>query len=167
MKSLLAFLFIVFSMAISANAPTLIDVVKFINHTGTELKRNKAAVVKIQETVSGQCFRDEFLKRPLIQANGKTNLDILTNLLSSKTTLSFEMYRSRFTSTVGYRMPSSTVVHMNRKFHDRMGPCDAGANISHEWTHVLGYEHDFKPSLSRPYSVPYSVGIIMEKCCHD
>jgi hypothetical protein len=167
MKVFFASIFILATLSLSANASKIIDVVRFINHTGTELKRNQAAIAKIEETVNGQCFKDEWLKRPLIQTNGKTNKQILNEILAVKTSLKLSMYRKRLSKVNGYRNVGSDTIHLNRKYHDYYGACSIGSNIGHERLHIMNYKHDFNPNKQRPFSVPYSFNVVYEKCCRD
>jgi len=165
-KSFLALIFIVLSLSFTTVAPSIVSVIKYINHTSKEIKRNQAAVIKIRETVNGQCFKDEVLDKKFIQTNNKTSQQVLDSILESNVNIKLSMYRSR-KNTVGYTYPSSSTIWMNRKYHDHMDPCDVGANLSHEHAHKLGYKHAVNPSKSRANSVPYAIGKIIEKCCKD
>lgn len=141
-------------------------VIEFINHTDLEKERNTKAIEKVRETVRGQCFKDALLKRALIQTGGKTNEQVLHDILSGDVKIRLSMYRS-WKSTIGYTYPSSDTIWCNRKYHDNMGPCDVGANLIHEISHKIGYGHDYKPNKQRPFSVPYSVGSLMDDCCQE
>jgi hypothetical protein len=167
MKLVFSFIFVTTTLLASVEMSKIIDVVKFINHTGAELKRNQAAIAKIEETVNGQCFKDEWMKRPLIQNNGKTNEQILNEILTVKTSLKLSMYRKRISKVNGYRNVGSDTIHLNRKYHDYFGPCSIGSNIGHERLHLMNYGHDYRPNKQRPFSVPYSFNVVYEKCCRD
>lgn len=153
--------------AIQALSPK-ITVVEFINHTASEKERNLKALESVKETIQGQCFQKGLMDRALIQTNGKTNAEVLQSFLEADIKVRLEMYRNRWVSTVGYTYPNSDTIWMNRKFYDFMGPCDVGSNLAHEIIgHKLGYGHDAKASVQRQFSVPYSLNVLIEKCCQE
>lgn len=148
--------------------PEIISVVKFINHSAAEIKKNQAAIEKIKEVVKSDCFKNELMSRKLIQTNGKTNAEVLEIMLNSKVNIRLSMYRKRFSSVNGYTYDKSDVINLNRKYHDYYGVCSVANNLAHEALgHKNGFSHDYKPNLQRPFSVPYSLNVIFEKCCRD
>jgi hypothetical protein len=167
MKFSLSVLFTALMLTFSVFGADLIRVTKFINHTGSELKKNQAAVVKIKEVVQGDCFKNELLNRKLIQTSGKTSLQVLETLLNADVQIKLSMYRKRLSKVHGYTYEKSDTINLNRKYHNNYGICSVANNLSHEWSHKVGFGHDYKPSLQRPYSVPYSMNAIFEKCCKD
>jgi hypothetical protein len=63
---------------------------------------------------------------------------------------------------VGYTTPSSDTITTNRRFFSNFEPAEVAGQLSHEWLHKLGFEHDFQSTAARPYSVPYEVGELIE-----
>jgi hypothetical protein len=59
---------------------------------------------------------------------------------------------------VGYTYANTNKIWMNRNYFNRFEPSDVAANIAHEWMHKIGFDHDYKSTKRRPYSVPYAVG---------
>lgn len=167
MKILFSILFITFSLAISANAPGLIDVVKFINHTGSEIARNKAAIVKINEVSKSECFKSFMIERKLIDTNGLNNIQVVEKLLSTPVILELEMYKKAFSKVNGYTYSTTKRIWLNRKYHNYYGVCSVANNLAHEISHKQGFGHDFKASTSRAFSVPYSINLAFSKCCND
>jgi hypothetical protein len=149
----------------SQTAP-IATIIEHINSTDLEKAKNLKAIERIRETVMSGCFQKAWLERELIQTNGKTNVEILKEIINADVKIRVSMYRS-WKNTVGYTYPSSDTIWCNRKFHDNMDPCDAGANLFHEILHKLGYQHDVKPNKQRPFSVPYSGGTLMDQCCQE
>lgn len=66
-------------------------------------------------------------------------------------------------STVGYTYPNTNRVWTNDKFFTTNSLGKVAGNIVHEWTHKLGFEHDFNSTARRNYSVPYAVGNIIQE----
>ncbi len=66
-------------------------------------------------------------------------------------------------STVGYTYVNVNEIWINQKFFDLNSQAQIAGNILHEWTHKLGFEHDYYSTTSRNYSVPYGVGTIIEE----
>jgi len=166
-KVLATLMLFITSLTFALSSPSMIEASKFINHTAGELKKNSLAIDKIQEVVNGDCFQEEILKRPLIQTNGKTNKEVLDNLRSARIKIRLSMYRKRFSKVNGYTYGNSDVINLNRKYHDNYGICSVANNLAHEWSHKVGYSHDFKPSKQRAFSVPYSINELFDKCCKD
>lgn len=80
--------------------------------------------------------------------------------------LTLELYYKR-NSTVGYTYPYTEKVWVNSNFFSWYPFADVAANVVHEWTHKLGFEHDFNNTVSRNYSVPYAVGTIVAELIRE
>ena len=66
-------------------------------------------------------------------------------------------------STVGYTYPNTNRIWVNDKFFAVNSLGKVAANVLHEWTHKIGFDHDFKRTTRRNFSIPYGVGTIIEK----
>ncbi|MBD65386.1 MAG: hypothetical protein CME62_09270 [Halobacteriovoraceae bacterium] len=66
-------------------------------------------------------------------------------------------------SVVGYTYPNSERIWVNDKFFTSNSLGQVAANIMHEWTHKIGFGHDYNRTARRPYSVPYAVGSIVRR----
>ena len=75
--------------------------------------------------------------------------------------LQIQMYRAN-NSTVGWTKGSIDLVHTNSKFYDKYSACRVASNITHEWSHKLGFDH---ASAKDSKSVPYSLNDIIETLC--
>lgn len=157
---------LVLLVTLGAHAGNIATVAKFVNHTAAEKTRNEKAILKIRETAVGECFKNEWLKRKLIQTNQKSNQQVLETLLAADVSIELEMYKS-WKKVNGYTYPSSKRIWLNRKYHNTYGPCSVANNLFHEISHKLGFTHDYNPNKERPYSVPYSINAVMEVCCKD
>ncbi|MBT4791385.1 MAG: hypothetical protein HON90_07425 [Halobacteriovoraceae bacterium] len=66
-------------------------------------------------------------------------------------------------STVGYTYPDTVRTWINNKFFKTYTLGKVAGNVAHEWTHKLGFGHDFRNTANRKYSVPYGVGNIVKE----
>lgn len=134
-------------------------------HTVEEAAMVSKAQDAVNKAVASQCFEDFMVNRKLIQTNGLTPSQVVAQIRAASLTVPVVMYSKWMSRVVGYRVPPDPTVYTNRKFHAGATACSRGSNLLHEWSHVLGFEHDFNASINRPYSVPYSLNAAMEACC--
>lgn len=76
--------------------------------------------------------------------------------------LKVTMYYKKYSKVVGYTDASSMIVNTNSKFHNYYTPCEIASNLTHEWTHKMGFGH---LSASDYNSVPYSHNEIVKSLC--
>jgi hypothetical protein len=157
--------------------------VTFTNFDSAGEAKVKAALIHIKNIVRSKEFRERVLnynykgQRAFVDNGGKTNEEIYQSLLDASETLlpgidhtmnlELELYYNRWTSTVGYTYPDTMKIWMNNKFFSGYTPAEVAGNIFHEWTHKLGYGHDFNYSESRDHSVPYALGNIVEELARN
>ena len=72
------------------------------------------------------------------------------------------LFAKRITSSDVARVIPNRV-WTNDKFFTTNSLGKVAGNIVHEWTHKLGFEHDFNSTARRNYSVPYAVGNIIQE----
>lgn len=109
-------------------------------------------------------------------AHDMTNQQIYDTLMASRETylnntdliahLNLTLYSPPFYkkwSVVGYGYPGKPQIFMNQNYFNSYSVADVAGNIAHEWTHKLGFDHDYNRTPNRPYSVPYAIGCIVEK----
>lgn len=108
-----------------------------------------------------------------VQNDGYTNLEIYNQMMAGA-----ELYPSRTSANktmdlftelyyggsgvIGYTNPDTATIYMNSYYYDDYTPAEVVGNITHEWLHKLGYDHDYNSTYRRPYSVPYAIGYIAE-----
>lgn len=64
-------------------------------------------------------------------------------------------------NVIGYTYPNINGIFVNTRYFDNFYLSSIAGNFFHEWTHKLGFDHDFNSTRRRPYSVPYAVGNII------
>lgn len=131
--------------------------------TDDEKIKIASAGLKAAQVVQSQCFFDFMSSRSLIQTDGKSPLEVALHLQSLKGVVPVVMYyRARWlTSAVAYRQPPDITINLNSAYFSvDDGDCKWGETMGHEaYGHALGgYDHDYNWSLSRSFSVPYSIG---------
>ena len=129
-----------------------------------ELEVLEIATRLSNEVTASSCFKNFMAKRSLVQTGGLTNQEVITKVSTTKLTVPVQMYYQN-NGVIGYRNPPKPTIYTNRKFHAGASACARASNLTHEWSHVLGFKHDFKRTKRRPFSVPYSIGAAFEICC--
>jgi hypothetical protein len=123
---------------------------------------------KVNEVVQSKCFADSLLDRDMIQTKGQTNEEVVKVLQSATGTIKVKFYSKRWTSEMAVRYPPSSDINFNRVYWTgNKNVCEWASTLAHEGLgHVLGdYDHDFRYSKSRDYSVPYSINFAFKQCC--
>jgi hypothetical protein len=126
-----------------------------------ELKRIPLIVDKMYSVI----FSDDFMawmcnpsnRLDLEQTNGLTARQCVELLRTKQADAILAFYFSRLTSTVGYRNDGSNIIYCNRKFHNNFSILDEASNVTHEISHLMGFDHDFQNTSRRPYSFPYRI----------
>lgn len=138
---------------------------KFVSGTDQERALLALAETKANETVQSKCFEDFMLKWGLIMTDGKTPAQVVAHLRQVRLTVPVHYYYRR-NSTVGYRQPPYPDVYFNRRFHTFYDACETASNATHEWSHVIGYDHPSDRTPTRGRTVPYAINQGFDQCCH-
>lgn len=151
----------------------------FVNFSGAQQDKVERAVELMKKVIATKAFKDEVInhtyngKKTYVDNDGLTNAQIYQKLLdgaekmgdtskNNRLDVELELYYSP-TSTIGYTYPNSTRIWMNTKYFNNYTPVNVTGNLTHEWLHKLGFGHDSSATPSRPYSVPYAIGYMMER----
>lgn len=142
----------------------------------TQEEKMMESLRRARTVLNSQEFKDRVLNftwngvKRFNDNNGQTNEEIYETIMKGAETLlpdvDYEMdlditlYYS-LTSTVGYTYPNTIQIWVNSKFFNGYNYGQVAANAVHEWTHKLGYGHDYNYNSDRPYSVPYGIGGII------
>ncbi len=141
-------------------------------------EKMQKALRRLKLVINSEEFKQKVLnheyqgQKKFIDNQGLTNLEVYESLLRASETLlpgedneidvDITLYYSN-NSTVGYTYPNVIGIWVNDKFFSTYTLGKVAANVVHEWTHKLGYTHDFNRTSQRSYSVPYGVGSIVEE----
>ncbi len=138
----------------------------------------KDALERAKIVLNSKIFRERVLNHTFegqttfVDNNGMSNEEIYNSIMEGAETLFPEVdeemdlditlyYRNN--STVGYTYPDTTRIWVNSKFFNTYSLGQVAANVVHEWTHKLGYDHSRGSTPQRPFSVPYGVGTIIKE----
>ena len=159
--------------------PILNYVLELENFNSTQDQRVKEAMRKAHTVLNSKAFQDRVLNhefqgsKTFVDNRGMTNLQIYQTIMEGREDLlpkvdhtmniSLSMYTNNWTSTVGYTYPDTLTIWVNSKFFNSNSYGRIAANVVHEWTHKLGFEHSYYNDYARPYSVPYAIGSIVEE----
>lgn len=141
--------------------------VRFYPVTGYTAQEVEALVVAEKlsnDLLKSKCFETFMTKRRLIETGPRTPAQVVLHLRSTDLTIPVTMYQDD-SNTIGYRNPPALDIFTNRKYHAGATACARASNLTHEWSHSVGYTHSKYALPSRPYSVPYSINAAFEVCC--
>jgi hypothetical protein len=82
----------------------------------------------------------------------------------SVATLSVVLYKPAFYkkwNVVGYTYPGNYPIYTNKYYFNTFTAAQIAGNLTHEWLHKIGFEHDFNRTAQRPDSIPYAIGEIV------
>ncbi len=168
-----------FSSAIAQPLKVNIQSARYFSQS--EYDKLMAAQKLIEKVINGAEFKNRVLnftyngQTTFVQNNGMTNQQIYDYMMTgaemyptqtpadSLMDFDLELYTSSWfgRGTLGYTDTSTKTIHMNTRFYDGAGPADVAMNLTHEWLHKMGFDHDSNRTARRDYSVPYAIGYIM------
>lgn len=134
--------------------------------------------IKANAVIKTQCFADHFIltkfRSDLIQTNGLTREQVVDKIKNTVIhDIPIEMYDGR-KGVYGYTYPNSPTIYLNRYYRSQYDynmkywSIDAEvSNAVHEATHKMGFDHDYRSTSRRPYSVPYSANYAVDECIHE
>lgn len=153
-------------------APRFKTKIRTVNFSATNRQKVLKAAELIRRVVNSPEFKEEILNGRFTETMGLTNLEIYKKIMHGSERLSprvdheMDLEVETFYAdavTVGYTIPSSSRVYMNRKYLHRYKPSEVTSNLMHEWLHKIGFEHEEEDSPARRASVPYSVGYLVRQ----
>lgn len=136
--------------------------------TAQEAEMIRKAGEKLNETVKTQCFHDYLSRRAMIQTKNLSSQEVADQISILSGLVDVSMYFNRWSKAMAYREPPQLKINLNRKyFTASKSLCHWASTMGHEALgHALGnFEHSFRWTKERDYSVPYSIGSAVDTCC--
>ncbi|WPU64122.1 hypothetical protein [Peredibacter starrii] len=183
MRSLFLLLTLLFSFNSFAVVPeaayTFEFNVKMLRMSRTREDKVNEAIELLRKVFTSPEFRRRILnhryngRKGFANNRGMSNLQIYNAILAgveklkpmrnNAMDLELELYTDHDSKVMGYTLPRSKRIWMNTKFFNRHTPANVASNLTHEWLHKLGFDHDYKATWKRQYSVPYGIGYIVRE----
>lgn len=155
------------------------------NLTAAQSRKLDQAIAITNQVINGPEFRGRVLafryqgKAEFAQANGLTNSQVYDILMSGaeifpkktgadqvadlRVTIYSPPWYKAFSSAVAFTSPGDPYLHIYNKYFNGSALSDLSATLVHEWTHKLGFDHDFNSTARRPFTVPYGIGTIVSE----
>lgn len=157
---------------------------KVVIHTSTNFSSSglvllEQARVVLEKVLNSEEFKQQVLhftyqgEEMFVQNNGYTNLEIYNLMMAGAEQLpdptpanqTMDLFTELYnggSGVIGYTDPSVPTIFMNSYYYNSYTPGEVAGNMTHEWLHKLGFDHDYYSTARRPYSVPYAIGYIAE-----
>jgi len=111
------------------------------------------------------------------QANGMSNQDILNTInlgdelqngnKDGEVDVIINVQYPGKRGVLGWTYPDVIQQYISGWFLDDATVPELVGNLVHEWLHKIGFDHDYRATSLRPYSVPYAIGDIAEKIARE
>lgn len=153
-----------------------------ITFTCANCTKQEAANIQIVQhalpaIINSKCFLEHYTldkyRTQLVQTNGLSRAEVVEKIRTTKVkNIPIFFYYPTWRqskSVVGYTSPDTPTIYLNRLFRNGYdwGACAEISNALHEVTHKMGFDHDYKATARRPYSVPYTANFAVAACCND
>lgn len=139
--------------------------------TSAEVKRLAETEALIEKFIDSACFDTAWLSfKRLEQTNGLKNHGIIDKVRSSSVkNIPIVFYWPTWRQSknvIGYTYPDQPEIYLNRSFRadSTWTVWSEASNLFHESLHKIGFDHDFKATERRPYSIPYLGNRAVEFC---
>jgi hypothetical protein len=161
------------------SGPTRVSIGRTTGYSAAERAKLDRAMVKLGAVLSSREFRDAVLNHTYAGKPGFANderapAEIYAVIRAAKErytdaadgevdlNLSLRSLSWFQRGVVGYTSEDSDTITTNRRFFSGFDESEVAGHLGHEWLHTLGFEHDFKATARRPFSVPYALGDLIE-----
>jgi hypothetical protein len=88
------------------------------------------------------------------------SVSLANNMADMKISIYYPAWYSA-SSAVAFTNTSDPFLHIYSSYFSSSSLPDLAETIVHEWTHKMGFDHDYNSTAPRPYSVPYGIGGIV------
>jgi hypothetical protein len=160
-----------------------VNVVDTGNMTSSQINKTKMVVSYLNQVLNTPQFREAVINhqyngQPAFADNdGLSNEQIYEKIMAGaeqfpsstapnnqadvKLTIYSPPLWGAFSQAVAFTSPSDPYLHFYKRYFKKSSVQDLGNTLIHEWTHKLGFGHDYNATAKRPYSVPYAIGDIV------
>jgi hypothetical protein len=119
-------------------------------------------------------FKNKKGERAFASNRGLSNEEIYDRFMEGRETLQPEtagemnfylkLYDRPWSRVIGWTTADTNTININWRFFRNYTPADVAANLAHEWTHKIGFDHrSAKEHDSAPYAIGYIAGDIAKK----
>lgn len=165
-----------------SSQPLLMNVHTAKNFTDQQYDKLMQAQQLVELIINSAAFKSRVLNftyqgsKQFVQNNGMSNEQIYETLMSGAEMYPVQtaadhfmdydlvLYKPKWYQSkkvLGYTNQNTRVIHINKLFFNKADINEIAMNLVHEWTHKMGFGHDYKKTARRPYTVPYGVGYIV------
>ncbi len=148
--------------------------------TASQQKLN-LAFKALEFAVNSDEFRDRVInfkntqgERSFASNKGMTNEEIYEHFMEGREMLQpdtpgemnfyLKQYNRWWSRVIGWTTSTTNVININWKFFKHYQPHEVAANLAHEWTHKMGFDHtSAKEHDSAPYAIGYIAGDIASR----
>lgn len=165
----------------SASSYLAVKEMEIDGFSGESLTKITHALAILEKVVNSDEFKDRIInfknskgERQFASNKGLSNEEIYAIFMEGRETLQpntpgemnfyLNLYNKWWSRVIGYTDGTTNVININWKFFKSNSVSDVAANLAHEWTHKIGFDHkSAKERDSAPYAIGYMVGDIAEK----
>jgi hypothetical protein len=161
---------VIFLIFFSSSALSLSEYsVNFKNGTHQQKQKIIDSLILAHEKMQSDVFKFAVINytRPdgseSFYQTDKSNEQVYNALSGQKWEYSIEFYSRCVSTANAYVIPNEQTVYLNWCKISNNENRSIANTLVHEYTHVLGFSHDYRPTANRPFTVPYAIGSIVEK----
>ena len=158
-----------------------VKAMKIDGFSGAGLEKLHLAFKVLEMVVNTDEFKERVLnfknlkgERRFSSNRGLSNEDIFHQFMEGRETLQpntpgemnffLRLYNRPWSKVIGYTSGETNLININLKFFKNYRPSDVAANLAHEWTHKIGFDHkSAQEHDSAPYAIGHIVGDIAKK----
>lgn len=174
--------FMIVSLCSNANAQLSVQVDSMKNFNQVQVDKLNLAKRIVQFVINSAEFKNRVFnftynnQKTFVQNNGLSNEQVYNLLMTGAEkypkqtaqdqTMNFqlELYAPKWyqsNNVLGYTSQTDPIIHINKNFYNSAEVFEIAMNLTHEWCHKMGFDHDSKATARRPYSVPYAIGYLV------
>ena len=187
MRRIAYFFMVLMVFESSASVPETARTFDFniITNSLPRLKEEKIlnSIIILKKIFSSPEFKDRILNHEYLSEKkfyfnkGLSNGQIYKKILSGMEELypwknntmdvEIEFYTDLESNVIGYTRSDTMKVWMNNKYFNKHTLAELASNLTHEWLHKLGFDHEKERTDDRKYSVPYAIGYIVRELAKE